>query len=321
MSRARIVVLDDYEGALRGLADWRAIDARADVAVHAQPLRGDALLAAVADADAVVLSRDRTPFDAALIERLPKLRLVVFTGTRNAALDTAALAARGIPVCHTEWGPSKDSTAELTWTLILAAVKRLDGHVNALKRGVWRGAPLGGVLAGERLGIVGLGEIGSRVARIGIAFGMEIAVWSPRMTPERAGAAGAVALPFDELLATSRVVSLHLVATESTRRLMNAERLGRMRPDALLVNTSRSALIDMQALPSALATGRPGLAAIDVYDQEPIAADDPVRQAPNLLMTPHLGFVTEPVFARFANDVCECLDAWLAGGPLPRLLA
>ncbi len=320
-ARPKVVVLDDYEGALRRLADWGDVDAQASVEVHREPLSGEALVAALVEADAIVLVRDRTRFDAALLARLPKLRYLVFTGTRNTALDLAALSARGIPVSHTGWGPSKDSTAELTWTLILAAVKRLEPHLAALRAGVWRGAGLGGVLAGERLGVVGLGEIGGRVARIGAAFGMEVVTWSPRMTPERAGAAGAMAVSLDQLLASSRVVSLHLVPTDATRQLINTERLATMRNDAVLVNTSRSALIDMAALPAALAAGRPGLAAIDVYDREPLPADDPLRQAPNLLLTPHLGFVTEPVFARFATDVTENLLAWLGGRELPRRLS
>ena len=320
-TRPNIVVLDDYEGALRTLADWASIDARAEVAVHRTPLRGGALTDAVREADALVLMRDRTPLDAALIGQMPRLRCVVYTGTRNAALDAAALAARGIALCHTGWGPSKEATAELTWTLILAAAKQLDGHVSAMRAGVWRGAGLGAVLSGQRLGIVGLGEIGSRVARIGQAFGMDVVTWSPRMTAERAAAAGVAALPLDELLATSRVVSLHLVPTADTRQLMNAERLARMRRDAILVNTSRAALIDMVALPQALAAGHPGAAAIDVYEREPLAADDPIRHTPGLLMTPHIGFVAEAVFERFALDVTECLSAWLDGAPLPRQLS
>jgi phosphoglycerate dehydrogenase-like enzyme len=319
--RPTIVVLDDYERALRRLADWSEIDRLAEVRVFHEPLRGDVLHAALAHADAIVLMRDRTPLPAQLIARLPRLRLVVFTGSRNAALDTAALAARGIPVCHTEWGPSKDSTCELAWALILAAAKRLEAHFDLMRDGGWRdGGPLAGMLAGERLGLIGLGEIGSRVARVGMAFGMQVVAWSPHMTAERAAALQATAVPLDELLATSKVVSLHLVPSAATRHLLNVHSLATMRPDSLLVNTSRSALVDMAALAQALTAGRPAMAALDVYDEEPLPPEHPLRRLPNVVLTPHLGFVAEPVFTRFAAGVVECLAAWLRGAPLPRVL-
>lgn len=317
----RIVVLDDTERALRRLGQWQAIDAAAQVTIHHQPLTGPDLLAALIDADAVVLMRDRTPFTAKLIAQLPKLRYLVFTGTRNAKLDLAALAARNIPVSHTEFGPSKDSTCEFTWALILAATKQLAVHTARLQQGPWRSAhaaPLPGNLKGERLGLIGLGEIGGRVAQIGKAFGMDVVTWSPRMTLERAAAQGVGFVPLDELLATSRVVSLHLVVVAATRQLLNAERLALMQPGSLLVNTSRAELIDTAALVQALHRGQPGLAALDVFDTEPLPLSDPLRQLPNALLTPHLGFVTEPVFQRFATGVTECLNAWLAGAPLVR---
>jgi phosphoglycerate dehydrogenase-like enzyme len=320
-TRPTIVVLDDYEHALRRLADWSAIDRLADVRIYHEALRGDMLHAALAHADAVVLMRDRTPLAASLIARLPALRLVVFTGTRNAALDTAALAARGIAVAHTDWGPSKDTTCELAWALILAATRRLEAHLRLMRAGDWRDAgPLGTMLAGERLGLVGLGEIGGRVARVGAAFGMQVVAWSPNLTAERARAKGATAVPLDELLSTSKVVSLHLVPAAATRHLINAERLASMRADALLVNTARAALVDTPALIQALAAGRPAMAALDVFDDEPLPADHPLRRLPNAVLTPHLGFVAQPVFDRFAAGVVECLLAWLRGEPLPRLL-
>lgn len=322
--QARIVVLDDSERAMRRLADWRAIDAQAEVTIHHEPLSGTALIDALKDADAVVLMRDRTPFTAELLAQLPKLRYLVFTGTRNAKLDLAALAARNIPVSGTEFGPSKDSTCELTWTLILAATKQLGSHAARLQAGQWRSdaaAALPGTLVGQRLGLIGLGEIGGRVARVGKAFGMDVVTWSPRMTAERAAAQGVAFLPLEELLATSRVVSLHLVVVAATRQLMNAQRLGLMQPGSLLVNTSRSELIDTPALVQALKSGRPGLAALDVFDVEPLPMDDPLRRLPNVLLSPHLGFVTEPVFQRFASGVTECLQAWLAEAPLVKVIA
>ena len=321
--RSRIVVIDDYEHAIRKLADWSDIDAHADVEVHHDPLRGDALHAALHDADAVVLIRDRTPFQADLINRLPKLRYLIFTGARNSALDARALAARGIPVSHTEWGPSKDSTCELTWALILAAIKQLEAYFSSMRRGAWRDGQtvLPGVLAGERLGLIGLGEIGGRVARLGKAFGMQVCAWSPRMTAERASQYGASAVSLEELLSSSKVVSLHLVPTELTRHLLNADRLSQMRADSILVNTSRAALIDMPSLLLALREGKPAMAALDVYDQEPLRPDHPLRDLSNVVLTPHIGFVTQPVFEAFARGVTECLRAWLNGEPVVRPLA
>jgi phosphoglycerate dehydrogenase-like enzyme len=176
------------------------------------------------------------------------------------------------------------------------------------------------VLAGERLGLIGLGEIGGRVARIGKAFSMDVVAWSPRMTAERAAEKSARAVSLEELLASSKIVSLHLVPTDQTRRLMNAERLAQMRTDALLVNTSRSALVDMKALVAALRAGRPAAAALDVYDSEPLAADHPLRSMPNVVSTPHIGFVSQPVFESFARGVTECLRAWLQGEAIVRPL-
>jgi phosphoglycerate dehydrogenase-like enzyme len=323
MTRPKIAILGDLEQALRRLGNWQTIDAQADVTVHHLPLQGDALVAALKDVDAAVLVRDRTPFDAALLAQLPKLRYLVFTGSRNATIDMAAFAAKGVPVSHTEWGPSKDSTCELTWALILAATRQLEQQTALLRRGQWRAAtaePLAGVLHGQTLGLIGLGEIGGRVAKVGSALGMKVITWSPRMTAKRALEKGAIFVPLDELLATSKVVSLHLVATASTMQLLNAEKLALMQPGSLLVNTSRSALVDGAALVKALEKGQPGFAALDVFDTEPLPQNDPLRQLPNVLLTPHLGFVTEPVYQRFTAGVTECLEAWLAGKPLVRVV-
>ena len=323
-TRRRIVVLGDFEQAFHRLADWRAIESAADITFHHQPVEGDDLVAAAEEADAVVLVRDRTPLDAATIARLPKLRYVVFTGSRNATLDLASLAARGIPVSHTDWGPSKESTSELTWALILAGTRQLAEYGTLVQQDQWRFPTpqrLPGVLHGEVLGLIGLGEIGRRVAQVGKALGMEILTWSPNMTAERAAAHGAQAVSIETLLARAKVVSLHLVPSAPTRRLINAERLAQMRPDSLLVNTSRSALIDMTALAEALRDGRIGMAALDVFDQEPLPIDDPLRHTPRLLLTPHLGFVVEPVFERFARGVVTCLEAWLVDQPLVNCLS
>jgi phosphoglycerate dehydrogenase-like enzyme len=310
-------VLDDYEDSLRKTADWSAVLDRAELKIHTERLRGDALLAAIKDAEAIVVVRDRTPFKADLIAKLPNLKLFLFTGTRNTQLDTAALAARGIPVGNTEMGESKASTTEITWALILAAAKRLEAYLGLVRKGQWRdGGALPAVLSGERLGLIGFGGIGQRVGKVGQAFGMKVVTWSPHMTPERAAEGGAQSVTLEELLSTSRVVSLHLVPSEATRKLVNAERMATMRPDSILVNSARSALMDMAALPAALDAGRPGIAALDVYDDEPLPAGFALAKRDDVVLTPHLGFVNDPVFARFGPGVVANLLAWLEGKPL-----
>ncbi len=316
-ARPKVVVLDDYEQSLRKTADWSAVDARADVRVCHERLRGAALLDAIRDADVIVVMRDRTPFKADLIAQLPNLKLFMFTGARNTQYDAAALKARGIPVGNTEMGDSKASTTEITWTLILAAAKRLEAYLALVRAGKWRdGGALPVTLAGQRLGVIGLGSIGSRVAQVGKTFGMEVVTWSPHMTAERSEKGGAKSVTLEELLSTSKVVTLHLVPAPETRKLINAERLATMRPDSILVNTARSALIDMAALEKALEAGRPGIAALDVYDDEPLAPGNSLAKRANVVLTPHLGFVNDPVFGKFGPGVVANLLAWMDGKPL-----
>ena len=318
--RRKIVVLDDYEDRMRASADWSPVEKLADVAYHTERLRGDALVSAVKDANAIVLIRDRTPFKAELLAKMPKLELFIFTGGRNTQLDFKALAARNIPVTNTAMSDSKPATTELTWGLILAAAKRLEAYTALLRKGGWRdGRGLPQVLKGERLGIIGFGEIGRMVGEVGKAFGMELVAWSPHMTAERAAAGGAKSVTLEELLKTSKVVTLHLVPSEETRRLINAERLAMMRPDSILANTARSALIDMKALDEALAKGRPGFAALDVYDDEPLAPGFPMAKRDNVVLSPHLGFVNDSSFEKFATGSVENLVNWLEGRPLVRV--
>ncbi len=314
MNRPKIVVLDDWENGLRDLIHWDPIHSRARVEIHALTLRGPALLEALENTEVLVLMRERTPVDAALLDSMPALKRIVFTGARNRSLDIEAAQARGIQVVNTRGGPSKASTSELTWALILAAKHRLldialrKGHVD------WRGTRtwLSPTLAGKRLGLIGLGDIGQRVAAVGRAFGMEVVTWSPHMTSERAAEHGAVHVPLETLLGTSDVVSLHLVPSPATRHLMNAERLALMSPHSLLVNTSRAELIDTHALIQALGSGRPGFSALDVFDEEPLPADHPLLGLPNVLLTPHHGFVCKEVMEAFAQDVERLLLDYLA---------
>jgi len=221
--RRKVVVLDDYEDSLRRTADWAPVEAKADVMFYTERLRGDRLVEAVKDANAIVLIRDRTPFKAELLDKIPNLELFIFTGGRNTQLDFKALAARGIPVANTAMSDSKPATCELTWALILAAAKRLESYTALLRKGGWRdGKGLPQVLKGQRLGLIGFGEIGRMVGTVGKAFGMELVTWSPHMTPERAAEGGAKPVTLEELLSTSKVVSLHLVPSPETKKLLNA---------------------------------------------------------------------------------------------------
>ena len=319
--RKKIVVLDDLENSYKKLADWSKVEAQADVHIFQEPLHGDALLKVLKDAQAVVLMRDRTSFKEDVIKQLPLLEYLVFTGTRNAALDVDALRQRQIPISHTGWGPSKNSTSELTWALILGLKKQLVNQNNLINDQQWRNEhSLLPVLQGQTLGLIGLGEIGQRVAKVAVAFGMKVLTWSPNMTSERAEAIGAHSVSLDELLQQSDIVSLHIIASSSTKGMINKDKLALMKKEAILVNTSRAVLVDTAALVNSLNQGSIGGAAVDVFNIEPLPADHPLRKTPNTLLTPHLGFVAEPVFTTFAKDVVECLEAWLNGQPTIRPL-
>jgi phosphoglycerate dehydrogenase-like enzyme len=318
MTQPNIVILGDYERALKRFSNWDKLEKLAKLTIHHEPLRDEALYEAVKDADAIAIVRDRSPFNESLIARLPKLKFLMFTGERNGTLDASALLSRNVPIAVTPGGPSKETTAELTWALILGASKRLVEQNKLISSGGWRDElSVLPMLAGERLGVMGLGSIGSRVAKVGAAFGMEVVTWSPRMTPERAAAGNAKAVSLEELLATSKIVTMHLVAGPGTKGLISADQLALMRPDSILVNTSRAALINMNDLQKALAAGRPRQAAVDVFDLEPLPSSDPLRNTPNLLVIPHLGFIAEPIFEVFSKGITETLEAWLENKPVP----
>ncbi len=309
-----IVILDDWEHGLTRLVDWSEIQNRSQLTIHHDRLRDAQLIEALKDAQCVVLMRDRTPFPKSLIAQLPNLKRIIFTGTRNNTLDQAAAQEAGIEVTPTEFGPSKASTCELAWSLILASLKKLPDLFMTSAQSPWRSQAirehLPEVLEGKTLGLIGLGHIGKRMAAVGRAFGMQIQVWSPHMTQERASEEDATAVSLETLLSTSDVVSLHIVVSDTTRKLLNSTTLPLMKPGSLLVNTSRSTLIDTPALVQALAQGRPGFAALDVFDDEP-GANPELLGLPNMLLTPHMGFVSEQVYRKFAGNVQEQLLQWL----------
>lgn len=313
----QIAILDDYAGAALRLADWTGLG---QVTVFRDTLKDpDALAARLAPFDAICLMRERTPIPAALIARLPRLKLIVTTGMRNAAIDTAAAVAAGITVCGTSG--RKTTTAELTLLLMLALNRRLLPEVASLRAGTWQ-AGLGRDLHGLTLGLVGLGQIGRQVAALGRALGMEVSAWSPNLTPDRAAEGGARLAPsLAALMAGADVVSVHMVLSDRSRGLIGAAEFAAMKPDAVFLNTSRAGLIDTPALIAALRAGRPWGAGLDVFQDEPLPATDPVNDAPlqeagRLLLTPHLGYATEPTFRIFYTETAEAIRAFQTGQPL-----
>jgi phosphoglycerate dehydrogenase-like enzyme len=310
----KVAVLDDYQGVALTMADWSTLDGSVVVDTFTDHLVDPAALTArLSPYDAVVLMRERTPFPGELVRALPRLRLVVTTGRRNPVVDVGAARARGIPVCGT--ASLATAPAELTWALVLAHSRHLVAEAVGVERGGWQ-TTVGRDLAGHTLGVVGLGRIGAQVARVGAAFGMRVLAWSPHLTEERAAAVGATRVTLDALLEQSDVVTLHVPLDEGTRGLLGARELAAMKRTALLVNTSRAAVVDQGALVSALQDRVIGGAALDVFDEEPLPDRHPLRSAPGLLMTPHLGFVTEDVYRLFFTEVVEDIAAFLAGAPV-----
>jgi phosphoglycerate dehydrogenase-like enzyme len=308
----RIAVLDDYQHVALAMADWAVLDADIDVFTDhvADP---EALVRRLAPYDVVVLMRERTPFPAEVVRALPGLRLIVTTGRRNAAINVEAARERDVTVCGTD--SLATAPAELTWALVLGLCRHLVTEDRNVRDGGWQ-STLGRDLAGHTLGVVGLGRIGSQVARVGRAFGMDVLAWSRSLAAERAAEAGARAVDLDTLFADSDVVTVHLVLAEATRHLIGRRELGLMRPDALLVNTSRAGIVDTDALLEALAEGRLGGAGLDVHDVEPLPTDHPLRTSPRTLLTPHLGYVTEDVYRTFFTGVVEDIAAFTQGAPI-----
>ena len=319
-NRIQIAICDDYERAALACADWGQVQARAQLTVHTQAFADEAAaVLALKDAQVVCLMRERTPFSARMIAQLPHLKFVIFSGQRNPSLDITACQERGIAVANTDWGPNKASTAEQAWALILACTRRVCAAERGLRAGQWRSQyPLPMTLQGQRLGIVGLGSIGSKVAAVGLALGMEVVAWSQNLQPDTAAAIGVKTVSKAELMATSQVISLHLVLSERSKRTIAAAELAAMRPDVVLINTSRAGLVDEAALLAALKARPAMMAGLDVFDNEPLPAQHAWFELDNAVLSPHLGYVTQPVFEQFfAGFEAACL-AYL-DGELPRL--
>jgi phosphoglycerate dehydrogenase-like enzyme len=302
-------VLDDYQGVALSIVDWSSVSERANVTVFRDHLSDpDAVAERLAPFDVVCIMRERTPMPATLLERLPKLKLIASTGPRNASIDLAAAAKRGISIAHT--GYTSAPTIELTWALILASARHISSEAASVRLGSWQHT-LGDGLAGKTLGIVGLGNVGSGVAKVGLAFGMNVIAWSQNLTSEAARAVGAHLVSKEELLRAADVISIHMVLSPRTVGLMGAAEFALMKPSARLVNTSRGPVVVEKALLNALAERRIAGAAIDVYDVEPLPKDHPYRSANNLLATPHIGYVTRGLYERFYRDSVSNIAAWL----------
>lgn len=314
----RIAVLDDYQG-IADTVDWTPIPRATEITSlreHIAP--GPALVETLAGHEVVVAMRERTPLDATLLAQLPDLKLLVTTGPFNAAIDVAAAHRLGITVSGT--GGAITPTVEHTWALILGLQRHLIVEDQRIRDGLWQ-STIGGDLHGATLGLVGVGRIGSRVAAIGTAFGMNVIAWSPNLTDERAAKAGVVRVEREALFADADVVSLHMVLAETTRGLIGPAELGAMKPSAILVNTSRGGLVDEPALVEALRSNQIRGAALDVYQHEPLPPGNPLTSLPNTLLTPHLGYVTQTVMSIFYRDIVEDIAAYCTGSPLRLLTA
>jgi phosphoglycerate dehydrogenase-like enzyme len=313
----RLAVLDDFQGVASGLADWGSLPETEVVFFRDHVTQTDRLVDLLRPFDALIAMRERTPFPRPLLGRLPRLRLLVTTGMRNASIDMRAAAELGITVCGT--GGSATNTAELTWALILAVVRKVPAEDTSVRAGGWQ-LSVGADLAGRTLGVLGLGRIGSRVARVARAFDMNVIAWSQNLSAEAATAAGAVRVEKQELFARSDVLTIHLVLSERTRGLVGAAELALMKPTAFLVNTSRGPIVDEAALIDVLKEDRIAGAGLDVYDVEPLPLDHPLRNLHRTVVTPHLGYVSWDAYQTFFGEAVEDVAAFLTGRPL-RVLA
>jgi phosphoglycerate dehydrogenase-like enzyme len=315
----RCAILDDYQDVTLNMADWPKL-AGVEVERFTAHIADEATLAGMIEDFAVIVAmRERTPFPESLLSRLPRLRLLITTGMKNASIDTEAAARHGILVCGT--GAIGGPAAELTWALLLALVRHLPAEARNFRGGgsQWQ-LTVGNGLEGRTLGIVGLGKLGAMVARYGLAFGMEVVAWSRSNTPEKSRSLGIGFAPtLDDLLHKADVVSLHLRLNDATKGILGAREFGLMKKGALLINTARGPLVDEKALVDALRSGRLGGAGLDVFDHEPLPSDHPFRSLPNVVATPHLGYVTEENYRMYFDDAAEDIAAWRAGKPVRAL--
>ncbi|HZE05963.1 MAG TPA: D-2-hydroxyacid dehydrogenase family protein [Solirubrobacteraceae bacterium] len=316
----RVAVLDDYQRRAAGFADWGSLGSGVEVVFFSEPVPADELPARLAEFDVLVLMRERTRFPRSVLERLPGLRLLVTTGMRNAAVDIAYLRERGVTVCGTQGTSTRPtggvpSTAEVAWALILAVAKRVTIEDAALRAGRWQlGIPIN--LAGATLGLAGLGNLGAAMVGPAQAFGMNVVAWSENLTRERAEAVGARRVDKNELLAASDFLSIHLVLSDRTRGLLGVAELAQMKRTAVLINTSRGPIVDEAALLSALRNRTIAAAGLDVYDAEPLPSGHELTTLDNVVLLPHLGYVSEPGLRHMYEQAVEDIAAFLGGNPV-----
>ncbi|HVG05475.1 MAG TPA: D-2-hydroxyacid dehydrogenase family protein [Burkholderiaceae bacterium] len=311
-----IAVLDDYQKVALKSADWSALATKATIKTFHDPWPNeDAVALALEPFQIIALMRERTPFPASLIARLPNLRMIALTGTRTNTLDIAACTERGILISHTSGNPST-AAAELNFALILACARALPQAFGNMAAGRWEEeVPMGTPLAGKRLGVLGLGHLGKEVARMAQGFRMDVVAWSQNLTAEAAALHGCRLVSKAELFATSDVVSLNLVLSDRTRGIVGREELSSMKQGAILVNAARAGLVDQAALMDALQS-RKITAGLDVFDREPLAANHALRKMPNAVLTPHLGYVVDDVFRYYYRDIIEDIEAYISGKPI-----
>ncbi|MGU9827269.1 D-2-hydroxyacid dehydrogenase family protein [Pseudomonas sp. LF242] len=310
----QIAVIDDWQDVASGVVDWSVLQSVGQVHfLHDYPADTALMIERLKGFEVICVMRERSTFDMALLEGLPRLKLLVTGGMRNAAIDMAAAKALGIQVCGTD--SYKQAAPELTWALIMASTRNLLVEANAVRDGGWQ-VGLGGDLYGKTLGILGLGSIGQKVAQFAQVFGMRVIAWSENLTPERAAESGVTWVSKRELFEQADILTVHLVLSDRSRGLVDAQALDWMKPTARLVNTARGPIVDEQALVQALSTGRLAGAALDVYSQEPLPAEHPFRRLPNVLATPHVGYVSEQNYRQFYQQMIEDIQAWAAGMPI-----
>jgi phosphoglycerate dehydrogenase-like enzyme len=305
----KIAILDDYQNVALTFADWSRLASQADITVFNDHLsEPDEVVARLQPFDVVCVMGERTPLPREILERLPRLKMIASTGPGNASIDVQAARERNIHVTHT--GYRSTATIELTWALILASARNLVGETTSLRGGGWQ-TSVGRELSGRVLGVLGLGRIGGEIARLGTAFGMTVLAWSQNLTPEGARAAGAEWVSKAELFRRSDVLTIHLVLSGRTRGLVAGADLAAMKPTSWLINTSRGPIVDENALTDALRSKSIAGAALDVFDTEPLPADHPLRTLPNVVATPHIGYVAEDLYQTFYRDVVANIEAWL----------
>jgi D-3-phosphoglycerate dehydrogenase len=315
----KLALLDDYQKVAMRMADWDRLKKRGvEITVFHEPFSSvEDAAAKLAPFDMLGLLRERTAFPRALIEKLPNLKFMVLTGARASSLDDKAATERGIPISNTPGGGSNAPTAELCWALLMSCARDLAKAERLMRTGGWHdGIAQMNVLEGKRLGVLGLGRLGSRVAGYAKAFGMDVVAWSQNLTAEKAAQGGARLVGKDELLATSDFVSIHLVLSARTRGLLGASDLAKMKKTAILINTSRGPIVDEAALLAALQNGTIAHAGLDVYDKEPLPKGHPFTKLDNVTLVPHLGYVVEDSYRHFYAGTIEDIEAWLDGKPI-----